>query len=178
MTASSRASSISSRSATCGQSSGRAVRWATSSSVRIAATGLRSSWEASATKRCWRVDASSSRSSIAFIVWARLATSSPLRGTGTRRSSVEPEMASTSARMSSTGRRARPEVNHASTPTVPTRSGKATSSPSRTASTPRRTGSSGDAVTRSIGPKRLCALPLVTATEPPAPAPPARSVMT
>ena len=54
MTASSRASSASSRSATAGHSSAVAVRWATSSSVRMAATGLRSSWEASATNRCWR----------------------------------------------------------------------------------------------------------------------------
>ena len=52
--------------------------WArsTSSSVRMRVRGLRSSCEASATNRCWRSEASSSRSSMAFMVRASRAISS------------------------------------------------------------------------------------------------------
>ncbi len=63
----------------------RRSRKATSRSVRIAATGLRSSWDASDTNSRWRADASSSRSSIPFIVSAKRCTSSRPSGTGTRR---------------------------------------------------------------------------------------------
>ena len=64
--------------------------WArsTSSSARIRARGLRSSWEASATNaRCWSA-ACCNRASIAFIVRARRAISSAVVGSGTRRSSL------------------------------------------------------------------------------------------
>ncbi len=63
---------------------------------------------------------------MAFIVAARRATSSPLGGTGTRRSSVDPVMASTSDRIASTGRRARPASTQANAPAAPTSTGKAT----------------------------------------------------
>ena len=140
MTASRRASSASSRSATAGHSSAVAVRWATSSSVRMAATGLRSSWDASATKRCWRtrrvleaVEHGVHRLGQPGHLVARAGHGHPAveggaaDGLDLGRGSPRP----------GAGRARR--ATQARTPTSPTRSGNATSSPSCTASTLRCT---------------------------------------
>ena len=50
----------------------------------MVASGLRNSWEASLTSRCWAARPRSSRASMAFIVAARWAISSRVAGTGTR----------------------------------------------------------------------------------------------
>ena len=55
------------------------ARSSASSSARMRVSGVRSSWEASATKRCWRRADACSRSSMPFIVSARRLISSPLR---------------------------------------------------------------------------------------------------
>ncbi len=90
---------------------GQSVRsgWASETSrlVRSAAIGLRSSCEASATKRCCWAAERSSRSSVALVVRAIRAISSPERGTGTRRSSRCSPISASSARIASTGRSAR-----------------------------------------------------------------------
>ncbi len=111
----------------------------------MAATGLRSSCEASDTNWRWRVDAASSRSSMAFIVWASRPISSSVSGVGTRRWIVAPPMAATSARIASTGRNARPTRYHATAATAATSSGTPTHRPWRTASRFSWTSSTGAA---------------------------------
>src|SRR6267378_970320 len=64
--------------------------------------GLRSSWDASATKRRWRRSEAASRSSISCMVRARRPTSSLTAGSGTLRSKAREEMRATSDRMAST----------------------------------------------------------------------------
>ncbi len=82
---------------------------------------------------------------MAFIVRASRPTSSPERGSGTRRCMVVPPMASTSARMASTGRSARPTSTQATAATVAMSAGSAHHNVCRTASTLRRTSSTGAA---------------------------------
>ena len=90
---------------------------ATSSWARLEASGLRSSWEASATNRRCRWAERCSRSSMAFMVWAKRPTSSLTGGSPTRRSSEAVSvMAATWARMTSTGRSARPTSSHTRNP--------------------------------------------------------------
>ncbi len=79
---------------------------ASSSSVRRIASGVRSSWLASATKdRSW-ASASASRSSISFKVRPSRATSSWLGGTGSCPSGSAAEIVAARARIASTGRSA------------------------------------------------------------------------
>ena len=99
---------------------------------------------------------------MAFMVRASRATSSPERGTGTRRSSVVPVMDSTSTRIDSTGRSDRPASTQASRPTAPTSKGKDTARPSCTASTLWRTGSSGEAARSCTSPSGLSTASWVT----------------
>ena len=94
-----------------GQSTPSGWAAATSSWVRNAASGLRSSWDALPTKSRSRFAASSSRPSISFIVRASRPISSFDGGVGTRRSSRWCEIEATSARMSSTGRSVRPTMS-------------------------------------------------------------------
>ena len=107
---------VSSSTLACVASRSARSGWArsTSSSVRMRVSGLRSSCDASATKRCCRWAASSTRSSMSFIVRARRAISSSPGGTGTRRCRSRPPIAATSARIASTGRSVRP-TSHQST---------------------------------------------------------------
>ena len=84
---------------------------ATSACWRMAATGERSSWEASETSRRWRAWARLEPSSMRFMVLARRPISSSAGGSGTRRCSSLAEMASTSARIASTGASARPTTH-------------------------------------------------------------------
>ena len=74
--------------ATAGQSARCGCRLATSTVVRMVASGLRSSWEASDTNWRWRCWAASRRSSMSFMVWASRATSSSVAGSSMRRCSV------------------------------------------------------------------------------------------
>jgi hypothetical protein len=141
--ASMRASSPSTPAATARQSAASPSMSATSTSVRMLATGLRSSCEASDTNWRWRRADCSSRASMAFIVRARRPISSPEAGSGTRRCMVAPPMASTSARMASTGRSARPTSAHATPATSRTSPGSPHHSARRTASTLRATSSTG-----------------------------------
>src|SRR6266536_245879 len=101
---------ISSRTLRCVAARSAVPGWArsTSSSERMRVSGLRRSWEASATKRRWRPVASWRRSSMAFIVRPRRAISSSPPGWGTRERRSVPPMLATCARMASTGRRVRP----------------------------------------------------------------------
>ena len=69
-----------------------ACRSASSSSVRSSASGVRSSWPASATKSRSRSSAASSRSSISFSVSPSRSSSSPVGGTGSRSPGVSAEM--------------------------------------------------------------------------------------
>ena len=106
----------------------RRRRAATSSWVRMLASGLRSSWAASATKERCLVWAAASRSSIPLRVVARAATSSPVGGTGRRSSSGVPwPIRSAPWRRASTGRRAEPITRQAITPRAARKSGKKTS---------------------------------------------------
>ena len=81
-------------------------RASSSRPVAIVASGLRSSWLASATNRRCTAWPACSRASISFIVSASLPTSSRAGGTGTRTDGSR--VVATRARMASTGRRARP----------------------------------------------------------------------
>jgi hypothetical protein len=85
--------------------------------------------------------AASSRPSIAFIVRASRAISSSPAGSGTRRSSSPAEMAVTSARIASTGRRARPTTSQVTTPISSPTSGTPTSSSRRSVPTVSETSS-------------------------------------
>ncbi len=78
-------------------------RVATSSCVRIEASGLRSSWAASATKARWVRRAAATRSSISFNVVARAAISSRVGGTGRRSSVDDPSIREALLRSCSTG---------------------------------------------------------------------------
>ncbi len=93
--------------------------WAswTSSWVRIDASGVRSSCDASAVNWLCRCTDRSSRASIAFIVTASSVISSPESGTGTRRPRSRARMPSTSARMAPTERSDRRTANQATAPT-------------------------------------------------------------
>lgn len=86
--------------------------------------GLRSSCEASATKRRWRSTEASSAVSVSLVVRASLATSSWVLGSGTRllRSS-EAVMAAISRRMPSTGFSARRVTSQVTPPTTTSRAG-------------------------------------------------------
>ena len=99
--------------------------WArsTSSSVRILVRGLRSSCEASATNRCWRRTASSTRASVSFIVRASRSISSPVRGSGIRPPRLVSVISAICARIRSTGRRTRPISHHVSAPSSRTTAG-------------------------------------------------------
>jgi hypothetical protein len=87
-----------------------------------------SSCDASETKRLWRAWPASSRSSILFMVVAKRAISSVPWGPRTRRWSSSVEIASTSARIDSTGARARPATLQVTAPTNSRRRGAPTSS--------------------------------------------------
>ena len=121
-----------SSSSTTSASSPTAVRsgWAraTSANWRIAATGERSSWEASETNRRARCCPASSRSSIRFIVPARREISSSPGGSGTLRWRSRVEIASTSALMASTGDKALAATSQVTSPTTSKRSGMITAS--------------------------------------------------
>ena len=77
------------------------------------------------------------------MVRASRLTSSPLSGSGTRRCNVPAVMASTSARMASTGCSARPVTNQASTPTTASSTGYPTAREPSSVDTERLTLSSG-----------------------------------
>ena len=85
----------------------RGRRSASSSSAFRSASGVRSSWLASATKRRSCSSAASSRASMSFSVSARSRISSRLRGTGSRAPVVVAEIALARRRIDSTGRSAR-----------------------------------------------------------------------
>ena len=103
-------------------------RWATSSWVRMLASGLRSSWAASATNdRCLR-RAPATRSSMSLSVVARALISSPDGGTGNR--SVSDEVSSIWVapwRSASTGLRAAPMTRHSIAASTASSRGKSTS---------------------------------------------------
>ena len=84
----------------------RGRRSASSSSVFRSASGVRSSWLASATKWRSRSSAASSRASISLSVSARSRISSRLGGTGSRAPGVVAEIALARRRIDSTGRSA------------------------------------------------------------------------
>ena len=84
------------------------ARRLTSSSERIAASGLRSSCETSATIRCCSSTPRWMRASIVFSVAASRATSSPVAGTARRSSSLSPPISCACARRRSIGLSARP----------------------------------------------------------------------
>ena len=129
-TSAERRSTSASSSAVSGSASPR--RWATSSCVRMLASGLRSSCAASATKARWVRRAAATRSSISLRVVARALISSWVAGTGSR--SVSDEVASIRAaprRSASTGRNAAPMIRQAMTASTASSSGKSTSSSSR-----------------------------------------------
>ena len=100
------------RSAICGHGARSGWDRPTSSPVRIAVSGLRSSCEASATNRRCRAAASSSRASMSFIVRARRPISSSVPGSGTRCDRSALVIAVTAPRICSTGRSARPTTSH------------------------------------------------------------------
>ena len=100
------------------------------------------------------------------MVVASRATSSPESGTGTLRSSVDPLIESTSARIASTGRRALPARIQVSPAAPTTSNGSTTSNPLTTASTLRSIGSSGEAATSSTTPVVVRTRAVVTSTEP------------
>ena len=91
-------------------------------------SGLRSSCDASATKRVWRVIAASRRSNVSFIVRARRSTSSPVPGSATRRPWWPAVMSASSRRIRSTGRKVRPVSHHVSAAREATTSGTAPAS--------------------------------------------------
>src|SRR5512132_2525975 len=99
----------------------------------MAATGERSSWEASETSRRWRAWACSSRPSMRFMVRARRPISSSAGGACTRRCRAAAEIASTSARIASTGARARPATTQVIAATNASSSGSPTASSPPTA---------------------------------------------
>ena len=74
----------------------------------MVASGLRSSWLASATNRRCTFCALSSRAIISFMVSASRPTSSRATGTGTRSARSFSLIDATRARIASTGRSARP----------------------------------------------------------------------
>ena len=98
------------------QSAARAARSATSSSARNAVSGLCRSWEALATNSRCRASASSRRASIAFIVAASLATSSPVGRHRHPLVSARRPDGRHPARIASTGRSARPTTSQTSSP--------------------------------------------------------------
>ena len=124
-----------------------ASRSPTSSWARMLANGLRSSCEASETKRRSWSRLRCSRSSIVFIVVARRATSSCDGGTSTRWSSVDREIVSTVARSCSTGRSARPTSSQATSPTNNTSTGVPHHSARTRVATLSLTSSSGETAT-------------------------------
>ncbi len=98
---------------------------ATSSCVRSEAIGLRSSWEASATKRRCRSTEVSNAASVSLVVLASRAISSCVSGSGTRRArSWDWVIAAISLRMPSTGRSARRVTSQVTPATTPSSSGK------------------------------------------------------
>ena len=107
---------------------------------------MRSSCEASDTRRRFVVDAVSRRASIPFIVVASSAISSPDAGTGTRSCSEREPIAATRDVTAWTGRSARPASSQASPATSATRAGPATHSRRFVVAIVSRTESSGDAV--------------------------------
>ncbi len=109
--------------ATPGQSARSGWARATSNWVRAEARGLRSSCEASLTKRRWRSEERCRRSSMRFMVAARRPTSSPVPGSGTRWCRSPAPISATRERMASTGRRARPTTSQVTTATTPTSRG-------------------------------------------------------
>src|SRR5512133_3571441 len=99
----------------------------------MAATGERSSWEASETSRRWWAWACSSRPSMRFMVRARRPISSSAGGACTRRCRAAAEIASPSARIASTGARARPATTQVIAATNASSSGSPTASSPPTA---------------------------------------------
>ncbi len=106
--------------------SGSGIASATSSWVRSTVIGLRSSCEASAMNCRWRIPEDSSRSRVAFMVAASRAISSRVPGSGTRRCRSRSLISATSARIASTGRRARPVTHQVTAPTSASSSGTPT----------------------------------------------------
>ena len=84
---------------------------------------------------------------MSFIVWASRATSSSVAGSSMRRWSVVWLISSTSWRMRSTGRRARPDQPPRDDPTRTTSSGMPTHRDEASVCTLRRTSSRGEAAT-------------------------------
>ena len=116
--------------ASCAAGSGEAAL--VSSSTRTDASGLRSSWLASATSWRSRPAAASSRSSMSFMVTASRSISSPLSGTGTRVERCRSLISPTVVRIASTGRSARPTPIQTIRATPAVRSGTTSSDPRRT----------------------------------------------
>ncbi len=81
---------------------------ASSRAVVMVASGLRSSWEASLTSRCWAARPRSSRAEHGVHRGARWAISSWVAGTGTRCARSVLEIDATRARIASTGPNAAP----------------------------------------------------------------------
>ena len=113
-----------SRSTTCRCSTGRSgARWRCSTLVRKVVSGVRSSWLASATRRCCCSRDVASAATIVLRLWARLPTSpGPSVGNGVDRSSVA-AMSSAASRSRRTGRTMRPARSHprAAAPITPAR---------------------------------------------------------
>ncbi len=96
-----------------GAGSGLAI--ATSSEARMVASGVRSSWEALATKRRWAANAPSSRSSSPSIVSARSFTSSAGPGTASRACRLSAEIRRVAVVIRRSGLSTRCAVNQPST---------------------------------------------------------------
>lgn len=108
----------------------------TSSCVRSEAIGLRSSCEASATKRRCRSTEASSTVRVSLVVRASRAISSRESGSGTRRRrSSDAVIADSSLRMPSTGRRALRVTSQVTPATTASRTGRPVSMAPRTVST-------------------------------------------
>ncbi len=105
-----RRSTSSSAEATAARSSSSESPWrsASSSSALCSASGVRSSWLASSTKRRSRASVASIRSSISFSVCPRRRSSSFAAGTGSRSCGRRAEIAAARRRIASTGRSAAP----------------------------------------------------------------------
>ena len=94
--------------------------------LAVLASGLRSSWLASATNRRCASDAASIRSSIVFMAVASAATSSSATGTGSRVCRFREVMVAACRRIASTGPSVRPTDTKAAAATTRTSSGMPT----------------------------------------------------
>ena len=135
-----RCASRATSSATCSMASSscagvRFGRRASSSSVWSTASGVRSSWPASATNARCRSSAPWRRARSSFIVVASAAISSWVVGTGRRAAASCSEMSAASRRIRSTGRNAADASNHAPTPATTIAAAPPTSRPRSTRGT-------------------------------------------